>query len=90
MAGLAGALFVAVSIKSEALARSRSLASRAGADPGAVHGLGVHRDRAGGTAALPILASLVGGVINAWLFLPKVPAGPPPPGESASQATGQS
>ena len=30
-----------------------------------------------------VLASLVGGVVNAWLFLIKVPAAPGPPADVA-------
>jgi hypothetical protein len=82
VAGLAGALtgllFVAVSIKSDALAASRSLASRAAQTlvlfiTPAISAVLL---KAGGGLywMIPaVLAGLVGGVINAWLFLVRVP-----------------
>jgi len=94
---LTGLLFVAVSIKSEVLARSRSLASRAAqtlvlfmtsampderASPDMVTavltgiaGLSFLLKAGGGLYWMipAVLAGLVGGVINAWLFLIKVP-----------------
>ena|SRR5256885_7026978 len=78
VAGLAGALtgllFVAVSIKSDVLGRSRSLAFRAVLVGAA--GLTFLLKAGGGLYWMipAVLAGLVGGVINAWLFLVRVPA----------------
>ena len=77
VAGLAGALtgllFVAVSIKSDALARSLSLASRA-VLVGAAGFTFLLKAGGGLYWMIPaVLAGLVGGVINAWLFLVRVP-----------------
>ncbi|MFZ0162119.1 MAG: hypothetical protein WAL12_00910 [Trebonia sp.] len=77
--GLAGALtgllFVAVSLHSGALNRSRSLVT---AVLVAVAGVSFLLKAGGGLywmipAVLAVLAGLVGGVTNAWLFLLKIP-----------------
>lgn len=79
---LTGLLFVAVSVKSAALTASRSLSSRAAQTLVlfmtsvlvAVAGLSFLLRAGGGLYWLipAAMASLVGGVINAWLFLVRV------------------